>query len=134
MRIYSKSGDMKAVIEEYLKGRGYEDVHSCAYADFVATDTKDITLGDEVPCKVLFYFVEVGSQDEADNFSVTNEQIRKFRTALLLYAGEKSPDETDIRTDLILVAKRNPQANRAQAIAITHDVGIVRMLLLSRED
>lgn len=119
------------IVRSYLEKRGCIDIETAEDIDFIATDPADVMLGGEVPCKVIVYFIETESEEESSNFTLTEEQINQFRKVLLCYMGNYHPEVTDARVDLVLVSRDNKYTKHG-AVAITHEMGIARLLLLSK--
>lgn len=115
------------VVKVYLTKREFKNISAGQYSDFVATDMEDETLGDITPCDVLVFFIEVDSEEEADEFEFTNEQITKIRKAIALYLVD-NPDCVDCRADLVFLVHLEDDQ-----LMIQHQIGIARLLFLSKK-
>lgn len=121
------------VVTAYLKKRGYIDIDtSTEFADFTCTDPNDAMLGEEASCRVFGLVVETGSEEESEEFSINESLIKEIRKVLLNYMAKFHPDSNDGRVDIILISRDN-KYRKYGAVSIMHEMGVARLLLLSKE-
>lgn len=121
------------IVAAYLTKRGYVDIDtSIEFADFICTDPSDTMLGDETSCKVLGIVVETESEEESEEFTVNEILIKEVRKILLNYMARFCPETTDGRVDIVLVSRDN-KYRKYGAVSIMHEMGVARLLLLSKE-
>lgn len=121
------------IVTTYLTKRGYIDIDtSIEFADFICTDPNDTMLGDETSCKVFGIVVETESEEESDEFVVNELLIKEIRKVLLNYMAKFCPEANDGRADIILVSRDN-KYRQYGAVSILHEMGVARLLLLSKE-
>lgn len=121
------------IVTAYLTKRGYVDIDtSIEFADFICTDPNDTMLGDEVSCKVFGIVVETESEEESDEFVVNELLIKEIRKVLLNCMAKFCPEANDGRADIIFVSRDN-KYRQYGAVSILHEMGVARLLLLSKE-